>query len=44
MPKPIFRELMTRYPTDDRQERRQLVLVSAALVGLALAFLASLFA
>ena len=44
MTKPIFRELMTRYPADASQERRQLILLSAALVGLGLAFLASVFA
>lgn len=40
----VFRELMTRYPADDRQERRQLVFVIAALVVLALAMLATAFA
>ncbi|MDI1265022.1 MAG: hypothetical protein PS018_17365 [bacterium] len=40
----VFRDLMTRYPADDRQERRQLVFVVAALVVLALAMLATAFA
>jgi hypothetical protein len=41
--RPVFRELMTRYPANASQERRQLVLLSIALVGLTLALLASLF-
>ena len=44
MKTPIFRELMTRYPANASEERRQLILLSAALVGLALALMASLFA
>lgn len=40
----VFRELMTRYPADDRQERRQLVFLVAALLALALAMLATSFA
>jgi|tagenome__1003787_1003787.scaffolds.fasta_scaffold16118407_2 hypothetical protein len=40
----VFRNLMTRYPADARQERRQMVLLTVGLVGLTLALLASLFA
>ena len=34
-----FRDLMSRYPADERQERRQLALLVAALVGLTLTLL-----
>jgi hypothetical protein len=44
MTKPVFRELMTRYPANAGQERRQLILLTVGLVGLTLALLASLFA
>jgi len=37
----VFRDLMTRYPADDRQERRQLIFLVVALLALTLILLAS---
>lgn len=39
----VFRELMTRYPANERQERRQLLLLIAAGLLLGLTMLTSLF-
>ena len=39
----VFRELMTRYPANERQERRQLIFLIAAGLLLALAMLIGLF-
>jgi hypothetical protein len=39
----VFRDLMTRYPVDDRQERRQLIFLVAALLVLTFVLLASVF-
>lgn len=39
----VFRDLMTRYPADDRQERRQLIFLVAALLVLTFVLLASVF-
>jgi hypothetical protein len=39
----VFRELMTRYPANERQERRQLIFLIAAGLLLSLTMLASLF-
>ena len=44
MTKAVFRELMTRYPADASQGRRQLILLTVGLVGLTLAVLANFFA
>lgn len=40
----VFRDIMTRYPADERQERRQLLLLMSALAALVLVMAASLFA
>jgi hypothetical protein len=39
----VFRELMTRYPANGRQERRQLIFLIAAGLLLSLTMLMSLF-
>jgi hypothetical protein len=40
----VFRDLMTRYPANDRQERRQMLFLMTALAALALVMMAALFA
>jgi hypothetical protein len=39
----VFRELMTRYPANEREERRQLIFLIAAALLLSLMMLMSLF-
>ena len=40
----VFRNLMTRYPANDRQERRQLLFLISAVAALILVMMAALFA
>jgi hypothetical protein len=40
----VFRDLMTRYPANDRQERRQLVFLITALAALVLVMMSALLA
>ncbi len=40
----VFRDLMTRYPANDREARRQLLFLTTALAALVLVMMATLFA
>ena len=40
----VFRDLMTRYPANDRQERRQLLFLITALAALILVMMWASFA
>jgi hypothetical protein len=40
----VFRDLMTRYPANDREARRQLLFLIAALAALIFVMMSALFA